>query len=85
MASSFDFPTNSVLVDKDGNTTGPWMQWFNRVQFIVLAAQQSGTTANRPDKMLWVGRRYFDTTLGKPVYLKSIRPSVWVDGVGTVS
>jgi hypothetical protein len=46
---------------------------------------QSGVTANRPDKVLWIGRRYFDTTLGKPVYLKSINPSVWVDGVGTVS
>ena len=84
MANSFDYPS-AVLVDDSGNVNPVWDQWFSRVHAIASSVQQSGTTANRPDKMLWIGRRYFDTTLGKPVYLKSIRPSVWVDGIGTVS
>lgn len=62
-----------------------WKTWFQTVYNILFANTQSGTTSNRPTKNLWVGRRYFDTTLGKPVYLKSISPTVWVDGVGTVS
>lgn len=46
-----------------------------------LFAEQSGTTAARPTDAS-VGYRYFDTTLGKPVFLKTV-PSTWVtaDGV----
>ena len=50
---------------------------------VLQSATESGTTANRPTVELWIGRRYFDTTLGHPVYLKSVRPSVWVDGTGS--
>ena len=82
--SNFDFPSNSVAVDEDRMITLPWGAWFNRAHDIISSAQQSGATADRPTKVLWIGRRFFDTTLGKPVYLKSIRPSVWVDGAGTV-
>ena len=62
-----------------------WSGWFHSAYLCCLSTQDSGTTANRPTQELWVGRRYFDTTLGKPVYLKSVGPNVWVDGVGTVS
>jgi len=85
VSGEFEYPSNSAVVDDDGKATDPWQNVFNRWHTIIVAGAQSGTTANRPTKVLWVGRRYFDTTLGKPVYLKSIRPSVWVDGVGTVS
>lgn len=40
----------------------------------------SGTTANRPTSVT-AGQEYFDTTLGKPVWLKSV--GVWVDATGT--
>lgn len=83
--SSFDYPSNSQVVDSNGNATNPWQSVFSRWHTIIASAQQSGTTAQRPTKVLWIGRRYFDTTLGKPVYLKSINPSVWVDGAGVVS
>lgn len=50
-----------------------------------IAAQiESGTTTNRPTQNLYVGRIYFDTTLGKQINVKSISPTVWVDGNGTV-
>lgn len=62
-----------------------WGAWFHQVFLCCFATQDSGPTASRPTTELWIGRRYFDTTLGKPVYLKSIGPNVWVDGVGTVS
>lgn len=62
-----------------------WYTWFQQVYTICFAAQQSGTTAQRPDKLIWIGRRYFDSDLGKPVFVKSANPVVWVDGVGTIS
>jgi hypothetical protein len=83
--TGFDFPSNSVLVDDTGNISAPWMAWVQRVHDLSLSLQRSGTTANRPISNLWIGLVYFDTTLGKPVWLKSVGPSVWVDGVGTVS
>ena len=82
---AFDIPYNSVVVDEKQNISVPWSSWVQRVHNIVISVQQSGTTADRPTKLLWIGRRYFDETAGKPVYLKSINPSVWVDGAGAVS
>ncbi|MBI2725398.1 MAG: hypothetical protein HYX42_04025 [Polaromonas sp.] len=82
--SNFDFPSNTPVVDDKGSATVPWMAVFSRWQTIISSGQDAGVTADRPTNVLWIGRRYFDQTLGKPVYLKSVRPSVWVDGVGTV-
>lgn len=46
---------------------------------------ESGPTTSRPtDANLKVGQPYFDTTLGKPIWLKTIGPpQVWVDATGT--
>lgn len=79
-----DYPDNSPIVSDDKRITTPWNHWFQRVQNVVLAAYSSGTTANRPTKLLWVGRFFFDTTLGKPVWVKSVGPVVWIDATGTV-
>lgn len=81
--NSFDIPFGRV-VDEDGNADPTWDQWFNRVQSIVGAAQQSGVTANRPTSGLWIGRFFYDTTLNKPVYVSAVRPTVWRDASGAV-
>lgn len=83
---NYDYPTSTQLVDVDGNITLPWAQWVQRTQNNVRTLQQSGPTADRPDSLLWIGRFYFDTTIGKPIWVKQVTPAVvWVDGVGTVS
>lgn len=82
MATQFDFPSSTPLVDDTQAVTLPWLQVFSRWHTVILSLQQSGTTANRPTSLLWVGRRYFDITLGKPVWIKSVGPTVWVDGSG---
>jgi len=41
----------------------------------------NGTTANRPVSSV-TGQRYFDTSIGRPVYWSG---STWVDGAGSVS
>jgi len=58
--------------------------WFTQVYTICFAIQESGVTAKRPVKNIWLGRRYWDVSLSKPVYVKSVKPIVWVDSAGTV-
>lgn len=82
MAGNFDMPDNVPVVDQDGKTPLPWGQWFARVHRIAAAVQSSGTTANRPTSVLWIGRTYFDTTLGIPVWVKSVNPVVWCNSAG---
>lgn len=82
--SAYDFPKTPPL-DELGNFTPAWSQWIQRTHNNARTLQQSGPTGERPDSLLWIGRFYFDTTINKPIWLKSINPSVWVDGAGAVS
>ena len=82
---AFDIPDNAPIADADGQATPSWRSWLSWVHATTSAARQAGATSDRPVKFIWIGRRYFDNTLGKPVYLKSVNPNVWVDGAGTIS
>lgn len=68
-----------------GNGAMPrdWAAWYTTAWNVLDSVENSGITADRPVKDLFIGRPYFDTTLGKPIWLKSVRPTVWVtaDGV----
>ena len=55
-----------------------WQIWFDQLSMLVNAMQMSGTTADRPTKGLYIGRVYFDTTLGKPIWLQSYAAGVAV-------
>lgn len=64
-----------------------YANFFNILQLVTFYSTRSGTTAERPTASTlarWVGMNYFDTTLGKPVFLKIASTSVWVDGSGAV-
>jgi hypothetical protein len=64
--------------------TAAWAGWFSTVQNILTATSSSGATTARPTTGQYVGMFYFDTTLGKPVWLKTPGSSpVWVDATGT--
>ena len=70
------------ITDGKGNLKPPWQSWFASV-FQWLGPQgQHGTTATRPMSSLYVGLSYFDSTLGYPVWVKSLNPTVWVNGTG---
>jgi hypothetical protein len=65
------------------------MQFFHIVQQIAVLSTQSGSTSARPINSLagglWVGLPFFDQSLGKPVWLKSLTGTttqVWVDATG---
>lgn len=66
----------------DKNIPQVWYDWFYQAFRLLFALQQSGTTADRPTINLWVGRTYYDTTLQKPIWVRSINPTVWKDAAG---
>lgn len=61
------------------NITKGWGNFFSQVFNICFASAQSGVTADRPMQTLYVGRIYFDTTLGKPIWYNG---TGWVDATG---
>jgi hypothetical protein len=73
-------------VSDDEGPTRPWLQWFGRVHNVAASLSQSGTTAQRPTSMLWLGRQYWDTTLNKPIWVQQVTPTVvWVLADGTTA
>lgn len=80
---SFELPSNDPVTDESRMAFRTWGQWLSRVHTIATSLQQSGATADRPTSVLWLGRRYFDTTLGIPVWVQSVKPTVWVDATGS--
>lgn len=81
---SFDFPAESAVVDDKGFATLTWLQTFQRWHTVVTSLQQSGLTADRPTAILWIGRRFYDVTLNKPVWVSAVKPTVWRDAAGVV-
>lgn len=80
---AYDYPSNNPVVDTNtGMATDVWQYTFSRWNNVIVTLQQTGTTAQRPTGNLWIGRVFFDTTLGKPIWLKGVRPTVWVDATG---
>jgi len=76
----FELPSNVSIYDRTADYTGrPWLQWLDRIHNLSSSLEDYGTTANRPTKMLWIGRRYFDTTLNAPVWWDG---SAWIAGSG---
>ena len=59
-----------------------WASWIGKIRLYAGSVSESGTTAQRPTTNLWVGRSFFDTTLGLPIWLKTVSPADWVDATG---
>lgn len=83
MAKQFDTPTNSELVNENRKLSSEWGFIFNYWHQTITSMRQSGTTAQRPTAGLWIGRRFYDTTLNKPIYFSAL-PDVWRDSQGTI-
>jgi hypothetical protein len=71
------------IFDKQGSIQKWWAGWFRAVFICCFSIQDAGPDASRPTTDLWIGRRYFSTTLGYPIWLRSTGPNVWVDATGT--
>jgi hypothetical protein len=81
-------PLQQDLTTKGGKTTAPWTAWLQQLFVQARTLGQNGTTAQRPTGTiqipLFIGQPYFDTTLGYMVHVKSLNPTVWVNGAGAV-
>jgi hypothetical protein len=79
------FPLDSGLPVAGGEASWakPHGNWLLRAWQILRAAEDSGVTAARPTKNyeLWVGRPYFDTTIGLPIWWNG---SDWIDAAGNI-
>lgn len=60
---------------------GGWKAFFSAVFFLLTCLTQSGTTAQRPVKLLFVGRTFFDTTLTRPIWYTGTN---WIRADGVV-
>ena len=74
------------LVFGKARLTTSWSTFFSTAYQLLLMISQSGTTAHRPVTFLWVGRYFFDTTIGKPIWVTSVSAGVatWQDAAGNV-
>lgn len=82
-------PLNAPLVTGDTRSIAPaWRAWFSQLFGVAQSLGTNGTTAQRPigtaQVPLYVGQMFFDSTLGYPVFVKSLNPTVWVNGAGAV-
>ena len=75
-------PTVAPVTDATSRLMPSWAKWVSDVYDVCFSITQSGTTAQRPTKMLWIGRRYFDTTLGYPIWYDGTN---WVDATGATA
>lgn len=76
-------PFSENTLNEDGMFSQGWVSWIEKLKLYGGSVSESGTTANRPSTRLFVGRPYFDTTLGKPVWVKTATGTpVWVDATG---
>ena len=77
-------PLTRIITTKGEVLTDVWTQFFNSVQQWLGPQGQKGATSARPTTNLYVGLSYFDTTLGYPVFVKQVSPSVvWVNASGS--
>lgn len=75
--------SDMLEVDAQGRIRGvkqEWASFFHSLQEATYNASRSGPTSSRPTSTQggrYIGMPYFDTTIGKPVFLASTSPDVW--------
>lgn len=74
-----------INVPREGDSTLTFTEkaFRSSIAAILSALTMSGTTANRPIAFLWLGRPYWDTTLGLNIRVKQLNPVLWARYDGT--
>lgn len=76
-------PTDPFVSDSRGMLKPTWQAWLSAIQSWVYPLGSFGSTATRPTKGLYIGYMYIDTTLGYPVWVYQVSPSiVWHNASG---
>jgi len=80
-----NLPDSGPIVDVDGNLTKTGLAFFSSVADFISLRFGTGSTADRPKTQLEIGvTQFYDTTVGKMIWVKSVKPTVWMDATGTV-
>lgn len=58
-----------------------WTKWFYQLVGAFNSITATGTTAQRPSPAPFTGFMYYDTTLNKPIWAKTL--TQYVDATGT--
>jgi hypothetical protein len=72
------------MFDETGSYTEQGLDWINKLTAAANVVLESGPTSSRPDSGLFIGRRFYDTTLGIEVMVFSVNPVVWKNSFGNV-
>lgn len=56
-------PFQSIISEAGGKISSVWSQWIAQLNNIVNSMTLAGTTSQRPTRQLWLGQRYWDSTL----------------------
>jgi hypothetical protein len=76
-------PQTNVIGTKGERWSAVWQSWVNGVQQWLGPQGGFGVTAARPTTGLYVGLAFYDTTLGYPVFVHRVTPSViWHNAAG---
>lgn len=60
---------------------GPqWTRWLYALVAAFNTQSATGSTATRPIPAPFIGFQYFDSTLGRPVWAKTLTQYVFADG-----
>lgn len=76
-------PTNRQLLTADGNIDRDWYLFFSYLGNTLEQITRSGTSAQRPTERVFIGMPFYDITLNKDIYVRSVSPIVWRDSTGT--
>lgn len=60
-------PFQSIISEAGGKISSVWSQWIAQLNNIVNSLTLAGPTSQRPTQQLWIGQRYWDTTLSQLV------------------
>lgn len=75
-------PVRVAFTESEGKPEA-WVRFFTQLEELFNTLQATGTTAQRPNPAPFVGFRYFDTTVNRPIWAKTITPTTWVYADGS--
>jgi hypothetical protein len=76
-------PATDVMGQRGERWSALWLTWVNGVQQWLAPQGGFGASSTRPTKGLYINLSFFDTTLGKPIFVKQVTPTIiWVDATG---
>ena len=73
-------PPTGIQFDTGEQPSVEWVEWMRQELFPTVSCDNGyGITADRPVNGIKIGSRFFDTTIGKPIWYNG---TGWIDAVG---